>query len=246
MLCRLAAESQYAAPISSTSYTGSTLRPFPEQLTNVQNAVSLLQMEYSSPTQFHPVTNSASQLLLMILPTIDDVAQRPRHELSTLYGAVQGLLNNSYRVPMDVKQFLENYLLSLSVLLHDDKATQQAQAMHTVHLPMGKSDIGGGNYMSSDLIMCGLVLHSLVSDVHATLEIKEIFNSIKITRYHAVQTSLDPETDTARLCPSSHWHAGPHGPHPSSARRYCALQLCLLRRLLRFLQVNTQIYGGHS
>ena len=61
-----------------------------------------------------------------------------------------------------VRQELETFALSLSLLLGDDaKAAREAQMMHTLQLAYGKGDIMGPT-SDTDLVTCGLVVHSLV------------------------------------------------------------------------------------
>ena len=165
MLCRLAIDCRFTAGMPSVPPSSPFGQP-QSQLVNVHNAISLLHLAYSSTsTHFHPLTESASELLLMLLETINHDTQFSSHELAPLLSSGQDLLAH-YRLPTGLQQVLESYLLSLAVLLQDEKATRQAQVMHTLQMAIGKGDIAGSNSMSTDIVMCGLILHALVSQTH--------------------------------------------------------------------------------
>lgn len=135
----------------------------PDLLNNIQNVLSLLRIAYTSTSnQFHPLTNSASELLILLLSIISDVSQIPTAQAMGFIGYASELLQH-YRLSPEVRHVLENFMLSLSLVVGDEKAARQAQVMHTLQLALGKGDIAGGNSTSTDIIMCGLLLHALVS-----------------------------------------------------------------------------------
>lgn len=75
---------------------------------------------------------------------------------------VHDMLQN-LRLHGDIRSVLENFALSLSILLGDDaKMAQEAQMMQTLQLALGKGDILGSN-SDSDIITCSLLLRYLVS-----------------------------------------------------------------------------------
>lgn len=73
------------------------------------------------------------------------------------------LLQQNYRLSPDVRQVLETFMLTLSLLMGDDaKLAREAQMMHTMQLTHGKGDIIGSS-SNSDLVTLSLCFHSLLS-----------------------------------------------------------------------------------
>jgi mediator of RNA polymerase II transcription subunit 5 len=73
------------------------------------------------------------------------------------------LLQN-FRLSSDVRQVLETFVLSLSLLIGDDaKAAREAQMMHTIQLELGKGDMFGSS-SNTDIVTMSLVLHYLASN----------------------------------------------------------------------------------
>ena len=71
-------------------------------------------------------------------------------------------LLHSMRLAPEVRQVLETFVFSLSLLIGDDaKAAREAQMIHS-QLALGKSSMLGSN-LEADFISCGLLLQSLVS-----------------------------------------------------------------------------------
>lgn len=166
ILCRLALDYHYSTgmgPIGSVVPFG---QPSHAALDTVTQALRLVQMAYTIPSnQFHPFTNSASELLILLLSAVTDVSQIPvTQAMSFLDGASQ--LLQAFRLSPEVRHVLEDFVLSLSMVVGDEKAAQEAQVMHTLQIALGKGDIGGANSSSTDIITCGLLLHALVSREH--------------------------------------------------------------------------------
>lgn len=77
------------------------------------------------------------------------------------FGDANDLLH-SVRLSPEVRQVLETFVFSLSLLIGDDaKAAREAQIIHT-QFALGKGDMLGSN-LEADFISCGLLLQSLVS-----------------------------------------------------------------------------------
>lgn len=165
MLSRLALDSHYASELPTTgsivSFSESTI----EILGTVHDAMSLLRVAYhdSLPiSHLHQFRTSASQLLIILLSTVSDVSQISTTQAIVHFADANDILQRLHLSP-DLRQVLESFVLSLSVLLRDDdKVSREAQMMHTLQLAIGKGDIMGPN-SDSDITTCSLVLHSFVS-----------------------------------------------------------------------------------
>jgi len=73
-------------------------------------------------------------------------------------GDANDALHLSHLSP-ELRQVLEGFVLSLSLLMGDDaKAVRDAQMLHTMQLTMGKMDAN----VETDTITCGLLLQGLV------------------------------------------------------------------------------------
>lgn len=162
MLCRVALDSHYASglpPIGSVvPYSESTI----ELLGTVQDAMSLLRTAHSLPiTHYHQLTTSASELLVLLLSCVNDVSQISTAQAMVHFADASDMMQ-VLRLSPGVRQELETFALSLSLLLGDDaKAAREAQMMHTLQLAFSKGDlIGPGS--DTDLVTCSLLLHALV------------------------------------------------------------------------------------
>jgi mediator of RNA polymerase II transcription subunit 5 len=69
----------------------------------------------------------------------------------------------NFRLSPDLRQVLENFTLSLSLVIGDDtKAVREAQMIHTMQFALGKTDMLGSN-SNSEIVTFGLAFHQLVS-----------------------------------------------------------------------------------
>lgn len=124
------------------------------------HAMALLKTAHRLPiTPYHPLTTSASELLILLLSCIDDFSQITTSQALVQFMAASELLQEPRLAP-DAKHVLETFALSLSYLVGDDaKAAREAQMMHSV---LGKGDAVGPN-SESDIVSCSLLLQSLVT-----------------------------------------------------------------------------------
>jgi mediator of RNA polymerase II transcription subunit 5 len=161
-LCRLALDTHYSSGLPPV---GSVV-PFEESpitiLGTVQDALALLRTAHSLPmSPFHQLTTSASELVIILLSCVSDISQVSTAQAMVHFADANSLLQN-FRLAADVRQVLETFVLSLSLLLGDDaKAAREAQIMHTLQLALGKGDILGTS-SNTDIITFSLVFHHMV------------------------------------------------------------------------------------
>lgn len=164
-LCRIALDAHYS---SGQSPMGSVV-PFSESpsviLGTVQDAVALLRTAHSLPmSHFHQLTTSASELVILLISCVSDLSQVSTTQTLVLFGDVNELLTN-YRLAPDVRQVLDTFAMSLTLLIGDDvKAAREAQMMHAIQFTLGKGDILGPS-SDTDIITLGLLLNYMVSPV---------------------------------------------------------------------------------
>lgn len=161
-LCRVALDAHYSSGLPPV---GSVV-PYGESpitiLGTVQDALALLRTAHSLPmSHFHQLTASASELLILLLSCVSDISQVSTAQAMVHFADANDLLQN-FRLAPDVRQVLETFLLSLSLLIGDDaKAAREAQIMHTIQLALGKGDILGPS-SDTDIITFSLVFRQLV------------------------------------------------------------------------------------
>ena len=164
MLCRVVLDAHYATGLPALGSIVPYSEPASDLLGTVQNAMSLLRIAHQlPPSHFHPLTNSASELLTLLISCVSpaDISQISTTQVMMHFAEASDLLQ--IQGLMDaVRQELETFALSLSLLLGDDaKAAREAQMVHTLQLAYGKGDIMGPT-SDTDLVTCGLILHSFV------------------------------------------------------------------------------------
>lgn len=162
MLCRLALNTHYTSGLPPI---GSIIPLADSQvsvLSRVQDSLALLRIAHSFlPSNFHHLILSASELTILLLSCVTDMSQVPTAQAMIYLGDVNDVLH-SLRLSPELRQVLENFVLSLSLLMGDDaKAVRDAQMLHTMQLTMGKIDVLDAN-VETDTITCGLLLQGLV------------------------------------------------------------------------------------
>ncbi|KAH9837111.1 mediator complex subunit Med5-domain-containing protein [Rhodofomes roseus] len=165
MLCRVALDVHYATGLPALG----SIVPYSETpadlLGTVQNAISLLRTAHHlPPSHFHQLITSASELLTLLISCVSpaDISQISTAQAMVYCAEANDILQIQSLLPA-VKQELETFALSLSLLLGDDaKAAREAQMMHTLQLAYSKGDIMGPSSDTADLVTCGLVLHSFI------------------------------------------------------------------------------------
>ncbi|KAF9822045.1 hypothetical protein IEO21_00039 [Rhodonia placenta] len=160
MLCRVALDAHYASGMPPLG----SIVPYGEQindlLATVFNSLALLRTAHALPiSHFHQLTTSASELLILLLPFATDVSQMPPQLVRPCYEEVNAMLQ-VLRLAPAVRQDLDSFAFSLSLLLPDTQVAREAQMMHTV-LSIGRGDLTGPG-SDTDLVTCSLVLNGLV------------------------------------------------------------------------------------
>lgn len=162
MLCRLALECHYSSGMPPIGSLVHFTDPPAIIVNTVQNGMTLLRIAYSLPSgHAHRLTDSASELLILLLTTMPDVSQIPAAQVSLLFQEASQLRNSTVRLADGVRSFIEEVLVPLSIMYQDEKTSRDAQVMHTVQMALGKGDTIGAN-STTDIITCSLLLHALV------------------------------------------------------------------------------------
>lgn len=147
-LCRIALDAHYSSglpPIGSVvSFSESPI----VILGIVQDALALLRTAYSLPaSHFHQLMTPASELVIVLLSCVSDMSQVSTAQAMVHFADANEILHNFSLTP-DLRQVLETFVLSLSILIGDDaKAAREAQMMHSMQLSLAK---GGSHGPSSD------------------------------------------------------------------------------------------------
>lgn len=130
-------------------------------LSLVNDALAFLRHAYSlPPSGFHTLSTSASELVALILPCVPDIIQVSTTQAMICFGDANDLLH-SVRLSAEVRQVLETFVLSMSLLIGDDaKVAREAQIIHT-QLAFGKNDMLGSN-LEADSVSFSLLLQSFV------------------------------------------------------------------------------------
>ncbi|KAG1761900.1 mediator complex subunit Med5-domain-containing protein [Suillus occidentalis] len=165
MLCQLALSTHYTGT-SGLSHAGSIISSADSQtpvLSKVQDVLALLRIAHSlPPSNFHHLIASTSDLAILLLSCITDMSQVTAAQAMIYLGDANDVLQ-SLRLLPELRQVLEGFVLSLSLLMGDDaKAVRDAQMLHAMQLTMGKNDVLGAN-VETDTVTCGLLLQSLVA-----------------------------------------------------------------------------------
>lgn len=162
-LCRLALDAHYASNLPPSGSLLSPTAPQSTVLNTVHDALVFLRNAYSfPPSKFHRLSASASELVILLLSCTTNISHIPTAQAMMYLGEANDILH-TIRLSSGVRQALETFALSLSLLIGDDaKAEREAQLIHTMQLGLGKNDVLGSN-TEADTVTCSLVLQSLVS-----------------------------------------------------------------------------------
>ncbi|KAI0348474.1 hypothetical protein BDW22DRAFT_1350685 [Trametopsis cervina] len=159
VLCKTILECHYTTGLSPLG----SIVPFgdPPILGTIQECMELVRVAHNLPSSnFHQLTTSASNLLVLLLSTVTDFSHITTPDALVQFAETSALLHLP-RLPVDVRHVLENYAVSLSLQLGDEaKAAREAQMMHTLQL-VGKGDIPS-SISDRDNITCSLLLSTLV------------------------------------------------------------------------------------
>ncbi|KAG2366610.1 mediator complex subunit Med5-domain-containing protein [Suillus spraguei] len=142
ILCRLALNTHYTSGLSPTG--------------------SIIPLADSQISVLSKLIVSASEFAILLLSCVTDMSQVTAAQAMIYLGDANDVLQ-SLRLSQELRQVLEGFVLSLSLLMGDDaKAVRDAQMLHTMQLTMGKNDVLGAN-VETDTVTCGLLLQSLVA-----------------------------------------------------------------------------------
>ncbi|KAH7931048.1 hypothetical protein BV22DRAFT_1053726 [Leucogyrophana mollusca] len=163
MLCRIALDAHYSSGMPPVGSVVPVAESQVVVLGTVQDALALLRVAHSMPpSHFHKLASSASELVILLLSCVTDMSQISTAQAMVYFGDANDLLH-TLRLSQDVRQVLETFALSLSLLIGDDaKAAREAQMIHTMQMTLGKGDILGSN-PESDTVTCGLLLQGFIS-----------------------------------------------------------------------------------
>ena len=162
-LCRIALDAHYSSgqpPIGS-------IVPFSEPsivtLGTVHDALALLRTAHTlSISHFHQLTTSASDLVILLLSCVSDLSQLSTAQAMVYFNEVSFLLTH-YRLSPEVRQVLDSFVVSLTLLIGDDaKAARETQMMQNLHFALGKGDISSPN-SDEDMTTLGLMLNTMVT-----------------------------------------------------------------------------------
>ena len=162
MICRLILNLHYETqkpPLGS-------LIPFSELpselLHTISDALYLLRLSYEFPASpFHSLTASASELLIILLTCVGDMSEVSATQATVLLSLVHDVLQ-VVALQHDVRQALDSFLLSLSMLLGDGtKQAEEAEMFASFQLTPGKQEPVGPN-PSLDLLTGSLIMSRLV------------------------------------------------------------------------------------
>ncbi|KIJ21680.1 hypothetical protein PAXINDRAFT_105041 [Paxillus involutus ATCC 200175] len=246
MLCRVALDAHYS---SGMPPLGSLLHPVSPQtvvLATVHDALFFLRQAYSlSSSSFHRLTTSASEFVALLLSCVTDVSQISTAQAMIYFGDANDLLH-SVRLSPNVRQALETFALSLSLLIGDDaKAAREAQMIHSMQLALGRSDVLGSN-LEADSITCGLLLQGLISsrasDYGAGSGPEAVALLIGLLRW----TSWAPNVFYTQILLASMTcvsQSAPRGIHDGSCFIWRAFVLGRLPRLLQILEKGLEGHG---
>ena len=163
LLCRVVLDHHYATGLPPMG----SLIPFGEPLTRllstVQCAMGLLKTSFELPvSNYHQLSNSASELLVLLLSCVDDVSQISASQAVLYFAEADDLLQH-VRIPAPARAVLESFAVSLTMILGDDaKLTRETQMIHTL-----QSTVLGSS-SETDIVTCSLVLNHLVRPTHLT------------------------------------------------------------------------------
>ncbi|KAJ6610072.1 mediator complex subunit Med5-domain-containing protein [Mycena sp. CBHHK59/15] len=166
MLCRIALDAHYSsgsglpAVSSVVSFSDS-----PMTVSNtLQDALALLQIAHGLPmSHFHQLRTSASELVILLF-SCADMSQVPQSPAMVILHDASAMINH-VSISQDVRQVLEAFTLSLTLLLGEDvKVNPDAQIMQSLQVALGKSDgVASNSNSNTDTVSFSLTLSYLVT-----------------------------------------------------------------------------------
>ncbi|KDQ63670.1 hypothetical protein JAAARDRAFT_189219 [Jaapia argillacea MUCL 33604] len=157
-LCRVVLECHYSTGMPPV---GSVV-PYAESAINIlgtiQDALALLRTAHTLPiSSSHRLPASASELVILLISSVTDITQVSTAQAMVHFADANDMLQ-SFRLSPDVRHVLENFVLSLSLVIGDDaKAAREAQMLHAFQLELSKDILGPSS--ETDIVTCSLMLH---------------------------------------------------------------------------------------
>uniref|UniRef100_A0A0W0G2M6 Mediator of RNA polymerase II transcription subunit 5 n=1 Tax=Moniliophthora roreri TaxID=221103 RepID=A0A0W0G2M6_MONRR len=163
MLCRIALDAHYASGLPAIGSLVAAEDSLMDILSIVQDALALLRTAHSvRMTHFHQLTTSASELVVALLTCIPDLSQLPTGQAMVHFADVNDLLQN-FRLTPELRQLLETFFFSLSLVIGDEaKSTREAQMIQTVPMVRGKGELVGMG-SNTDIVTLSLILNHIVT-----------------------------------------------------------------------------------
>ena len=241
-LCRIALDAHYS---SGKPPIGSVV-PFSESpnviLETVQDGLALLRTAYSLPiSHFHQLTASVSELVILLFSCVSDLSQLSTAQAMVYFEDVNYLLTN-YRLTADVRQVLDTFLVSLTLLIGDDaKAAREAQMSHTIQFSLNKGDILGPS-SDTDIISLGLLLNHLVTKLFLLLPL-----FLTYLFFYFLKRLRTERTISARGTPRTLWRCSSPASAGHLGHQPCIIpNCCCLPSHVYLRAATTQGYGRLS
>ena len=137
ILCKVVLDAHDASDGPTLGSILSTKMPPLTIFATIHDAVVLLKTAFTFPaSSFHELTNSASELLIVLISCASDFSQLTTGQAMNYWNDITEL----QQMPLDphVRQVLDNFTFSLSLVLGDDaKINREAQMMHSIQISLG-------------------------------------------------------------------------------------------------------------
>ena len=137
ILCKVVLDAHDASDNPTLGSILSTKMPPLSIFATIHDGVVLLKTAFTFPTSsFHGLTTSASELLTLLISCASDFSQLTTGQAMNYWNDITEL----QQMPLDphVRQVLDNFTFSLSLVLGDDaKINREAQMMHSIQMSLG-------------------------------------------------------------------------------------------------------------
>jgi len=137
ILCKVVLDAHEASDTPTLGSILSTKMPPLSIFATIHDAVVLLKTAFTFPaSSFHELTASASDLLILLISCASDFSQLTTGQAMNYWNDITEL----QQMPLDphVRQVLDNFTFSLSLVLGDDaKINREAQMMHSIQMSLG-------------------------------------------------------------------------------------------------------------
>lgn len=138
ILCKVVLDAHDASdPPAALGSILSTKMPPLSIFATIHDAVVLLKTAFNFPaSNFHKLTASASELLVLLISCASDFSQLATGQAMNYWNDITEL----QQMPLEphVRQVLDNFTFSLSLVLGDDaKINREAQMMHSIQMSLG-------------------------------------------------------------------------------------------------------------